>query len=72
MARFIAQVSQTVGKMTKLTLLLERSETLPVPSSTVPFRQDPDFVDRGSLLDEILEKAAPGARLALVGLGGVG
>jgi len=39
----------------------------------VPFRRDPDYVDRGSLLDEIYEKGTtPGARIALVGLGGMG
>ncbi|KAJ5494842.1 P-loop containing nucleoside triphosphate hydrolase protein [Penicillium fimorum] len=51
----------------------ERPETPPPPLSTVPFPRDPDFVDRGSLLDQIFEKeATPGARIALVGLGGVG
>ncbi|KAJ5730155.1 P-loop containing nucleoside triphosphate hydrolase protein [Penicillium malachiteum] len=52
---------------------LERPETPPPPLSTVPFRRDPDFIDRGSLLDQIQEKASTqGARIALVGLGGVG
>uniref|UniRef100_A0A093V5K8 Kinesin light chain n=1 Tax=Talaromyces marneffei PM1 TaxID=1077442 RepID=A0A093V5K8_TALMA len=51
----------------------ERPETPPPPSSTVPFRRDPDFVDRGTLLDRILEKgSASPSRIALVGLGGVG
>ncbi|KAJ6102772.1 P-loop containing nucleoside triphosphate hydrolase protein [Penicillium sp. IBT 16267x] len=51
----------------------ERPETPPPPLSTVPFRRDPDFVDRGVILDQIQEKGStPGARLALVGLGGVG
>ncbi|OJI99265.1 hypothetical protein ASPVEDRAFT_80884 [Aspergillus versicolor CBS 583.65] len=51
----------------------ERSETPPNPLSTVPFRRDPDFVDRGTLLDQIDEKGSePGSRIALVGLGGVG
>ncbi|KAF2865795.1 hypothetical protein BDV95DRAFT_506340, partial [Massariosphaeria phaeospora] len=36
-------------------------------------RRDPDFVDRGTLLDQIRERcAAPASRVALVGLGGVG
>ncbi|KAF2818262.1 hypothetical protein CC86DRAFT_309553, partial [Ophiobolus disseminans] len=43
------------------------------PSCFVPFRRDPDFVDRGTLLDQIRERcAAPASRVALVGLGGVG
>ncbi|KAJ5781257.1 hypothetical protein N7457_006417 [Penicillium paradoxum] len=43
------------------------------PLSTVPFRRDSDFVDRGTLLDEIYEKGnTPSARIALVGLGCVG
>ncbi|KAJ6151109.1 P-loop containing nucleoside triphosphate hydrolase protein [Penicillium chermesinum] len=51
----------------------ERPKTPPTPLSTVPFRRDPDFVDRGTLLDEIDEKAVhPGARVGLVGIGGVG
>ena len=52
---------------------LERPETPPKPSSNVPFRRDPDFVDRGTLLSQIHERcAAPASRIALVGLGGVG
>ncbi|PYH80994.1 TPR-like protein [Aspergillus uvarum CBS 121591] len=51
----------------------ERPETPPHPLSTVPFRRDPDFVDRGTLLDQIREKCSvPASRIALVGLGGVG
>ncbi|KAJ5659052.1 Tetratricopeptide-like helical [Penicillium longicatenatum] len=51
----------------------ERPETPPLPLSTVPFRRDRDYVDRGTLPDEIYEKGTtPGARIALVGLGGVG
>ncbi|RHZ73115.1 hypothetical protein CDV55_108323 [Aspergillus turcosus] len=51
----------------------ERPETPPSPLSTVPFRRDPDFVERGTLLDQIQEKClAPASRIALVGLGGVG
>lgn len=51
----------------------ERPETPPPPVSTVPFRRDPDFIDRGTLLDQIQEKGSTqGARIALVGLGGVG
>ncbi|KAJ6018135.1 P-loop containing nucleoside triphosphate hydrolase protein [Penicillium sp. IBT 35674x] len=51
----------------------ERPETPPAPLSTVPFRRDPDYVGRGTLLDQIYEKGTtPSARIALVGLGGVG
>ena len=47
--------------------------TLPDPSSSIPFRRDPDFVDRGAILDQIHQKCAlPASRTALVGLGGVG
>ena len=45
----------------------------PNPLSTVPFPRDPDYIHRGSLIDEIHEKlSVPAARVALVGLGGVG
>ncbi|CAI7641648.1 unnamed protein product [Penicillium pancosmium] len=51
----------------------ERPETPPAPLSTVPFRRDPDFVSRDSLLDQIHKKiSVPGSRIALVGVGGVG
>lgn len=43
------------------------------PFSTVPFAQDPDFVERPEILAWVRDKCAgPGARAALVGLGGVG
>ncbi|KAE8550227.1 hypothetical protein EYB25_006448 [Talaromyces marneffei] len=66
--------SGTIGPITiENHLPPERPETPPPPSSTVPFRRDPDFVDRGTLLDRILEKgSASPSRIALVGLGGVG
>lgn len=46
-----------------------------VPFSTVPFPPDPDFVDRPEILKWLHEERArvkAGARVALVGLGGVG
>lgn len=50
----------------------EASSTKPNPFSTVPFRRDPDFVDR-DILAEVGEKCwKPASRVALVGLGGVG
>ncbi|KAF2820766.1 hypothetical protein CC86DRAFT_238426, partial [Ophiobolus disseminans] len=43
------------------------------PFSTVPFAPDPDFVDRPEIVAWVRDKCAgPGARAALVGLGGVG
>jgi hypothetical protein len=43
------------------------------PFSTVPFPPDPSFVDRPDILNWVSERlASPGARVALVGLGGIG
>ncbi|KAF2818103.1 hypothetical protein CC86DRAFT_414212 [Ophiobolus disseminans] len=43
------------------------------PFSAVPFAPDPDFVDRPEILAWVRDKCAnPGARAALVGVGGVG
>ncbi|KAK2764263.1 hypothetical protein FQN54_008955 [Arachnomyces sp. PD_36] len=51
----------------------ERPETPPSPLSIVPFRRDPDFINRGTILDQIHEKCSqPASRIALLGLGGVG
>lgn len=51
----------------------ERPETPPEPFSNVPFPRDPDFVDRVAITDSIERKLVrPAARVALVGLGGVG
>jgi hypothetical protein len=51
----------------------EQREVPQSPSSTVPFGPDSDFINRGSLLDQVHEKcAAPAGRIALVGVGGVG
>ncbi|MCJ1471355.1 hypothetical protein MMC07_010003, partial [Pseudocyphellaria aurata] len=45
----------------------------PKPSSTVPFRRDPDFVECGDILAQIDTRLSlPASRVALVGLGGVG
>jgi Heterokaryon incompatibility protein (HET) len=51
----------------------------PLPSSTVPFRRDVDFIDRRAsqdgrtLLEQIEEQCGvPAARVALVGIGGAG
>ncbi|PQE27702.1 hypothetical protein CJF32_00011229 [Rutstroemia sp. NJR-2017a WRK4] len=51
----------------------ERSETPPNPSIVIPFGRDTDFVERGTILDQIYQKCTvSGSRTALVGLGGVG
>ncbi|KAK3690585.1 hypothetical protein B0T22DRAFT_491771 [Podospora appendiculata] len=48
-------------------------ETPPQPFATIPFSRDLDFVNRGDILDQIDERCSkPAARVALVGLGGVG
>lgn len=50
-----------------------RPETSLTPSLFIPFGRDSDFVDRGTILDQIHERCdTPGSRTALVGLGGVG
>jgi hypothetical protein len=52
--------------------LIDRTLPRLTPSSTVPFRRDPHFVDR-KILAEIHSKSQQSAsRVALVGLGGVG
>ncbi|KAF2239753.1 TPR-like protein [Viridothelium virens] len=43
-----------------------------IPSSTVPFRRDPHFVDRQILAEVDCRSRQLASRLALVGLGGVG
>ncbi|TKA78941.1 hypothetical protein B0A55_09240 [Friedmanniomyces simplex] len=51
----------------------ERPETPPKPSSNVPFRRDPHYVERATLTDQLRAKLlVPAGRAALVGLGGVG
>ncbi|KAK3688933.1 hypothetical protein B0T22DRAFT_512886 [Podospora appendiculata] len=51
----------------------DRPETPPKPFATIPFSRDPDFVNRGNIVDQIDERCSkPAARVALVGLGGVG
>jgi len=60
----------------------KQHNTLPKPVSTVPFGRDPEFIDRGSILDEIdrrfydissdKRKSYSTSEIALVGLGGVG
>ncbi|RFU31203.1 Nucleoside-triphosphate phosphatase, partial [Scytalidium lignicola] len=50
-----------------------RPETPPSPTCTVPFRRDPDFIGRATILDQIHQRCTVlGSWTALVGLGGVG
>ncbi|KAL7958560.1 TPR-like protein [Trichoderma compactum] len=52
---------------------MERRETQPQPVPLIPFSRDPDFVNRGDILDRISARCLePAGRVALVGLGGVG
>ncbi|KAJ6050146.1 hypothetical protein N7444_006862 [Penicillium canescens] len=69
-----AQIGNNYGTFTaEFRLPTERPDTPPSPVSTVPFRRDPDFVSRDTLLDQIHEKGSiAGSRVALVGLGVVG
>ncbi|KAJ5667462.1 hypothetical protein N7507_003326 [Penicillium longicatenatum] len=67
------QVAYNSGQINHYVSPPERAQTPPEPHSTVPFSRNPDFVDRGTLLEDIHEKcSAPDARIALVGMGGVG
>ena len=50
----------------------ERPSSPVKPFSNVPFAQDPDYIDRASISNELQHRLLPGARLALVGLGGAG
>ncbi|OAT06341.1 kinesin light chain [Blastomyces gilchristii SLH14081] len=51
---------------------LGQPKTPPSPLSTVPFRRDPGFIDRGTVLDQMQEKCSrPASIIALVGLSSV-
>ncbi|KAI9767614.1 MAG: hypothetical protein M1839_004471 [Geoglossum umbratile] len=50
----------------------DRTLPRPAPSSTVPFRRDPHFVDREILAEIDCKSQQSASRVALVGLGGVG
>jgi len=52
--------------------LADQNPSCPAASSTVPFRRDPDFIDRNVLVDIKEKLREPAARVAIVGLGGVG
>jgi hypothetical protein len=53
-------------------MLSDSPSIRPIPSSTVPFRRDRDFVHRDALSEIQRKCLQPAARVALVGLGGVG
>ncbi|KAL8364519.1 hypothetical protein RB595_003682 [Gaeumannomyces hyphopodioides] len=67
-------VGQIFGTMnTEIHLPPERPETPPQPFATIPFSRDPDFVNRGDILDQLRQRCfEPAGRVALVGLGGIG
>jgi hypothetical protein len=75
-------LNEVVGYFEQVQITSKYQETPPEPVSTVPFNRDPDFIDRGTLLDEINVRLSKwssdrkypnsGLRIALVGLGGVG
>ncbi|KAL8364648.1 hypothetical protein RB595_003771 [Gaeumannomyces hyphopodioides] len=68
------QVGQNHGTMNiEIHLPPDRPETPPQPFATIPFSRDPDFVDRGDILDQLRQRCCqPAGRVALVGLGGIG
>jgi hypothetical protein len=54
-------------------VLTEAVSLDPVPCAIIPFQRDPDYVPRSFLIDQVRQKLSlPEARVALVGLGGVG
>ena len=45
----------------------------PIPCAIIPFRRDPDYIPRTFLVDQLRQRLSlPEAKVALVGLGGVG
>ncbi|OIW25508.1 hypothetical protein CONLIGDRAFT_684069 [Coniochaeta ligniaria NRRL 30616] len=50
-----------------------QTPTPPPPCANIPFSRDSDFVERGEILDQVDKRCSePAARVALVGLCGVG
>ena len=69
----ILVLHQTTQALSKLSVTPPTPPTLPCPSSNIPFGRDPDFVNRGAIVDQLYRKCAlPASRTVLVGLGGVG
>ncbi|CAK1368378.1 unnamed protein product [Cercospora beticola] len=52
--------------------LMDADAARPKPSMNVPFRREPGFIPRPTLAAQVEARLAPAARVALVGLGGVG
>lgn len=72
-SNFGLQIGHNYGESNVHFHLPPAREERPPPLAMVPFGRDPDFVDPGSLVDRLHELSSkPSARLALVGLGGVG
>jgi hypothetical protein len=72
--RFLAKARKAESGHKQLPLPTGASpSTRAGPSSNIPFRRDADFVERGTLLDDMREKLGGCAgRAVLVGLGGAG
>lgn len=69
-----SQLGQNFGTISNNFMLTsDKSESLPIPTHTLPFCRDSDFVNRGDLLNQIEAKCScPASQTALVGLGGIG
>ncbi|KAL7946163.1 P-loop containing nucleoside triphosphate hydrolase protein [Trichoderma barbatum] len=68
-----SQVGLNNGTINNEFRIIEQLETPPQPFPSIPFRRDPDFINRGDYLDQISRCCSESAgRVALVGLGGVG
>ena len=61
-----------IGNDADTSLSLSVLESKPRPCSTVPFRRDDNFIYRDTLDKIHVRCTQPAARVALVGLGGVG
>lgn len=78
----VVKQNQEIVEVIKCQATSKQQNTLPKPVSTVPFGRDQEFVDRGSIMDEIdrrfhdissdKRKSYSTSKIALVGLGGVG
>ncbi|KAI9855044.1 MAG: hypothetical protein M1813_000588, partial [Trichoglossum hirsutum] len=69
---YIQTLTYHAAASSTLRPLADRTLPRPAPSSTVPFRRDPHFVDREILAEIDCKSQQPASRVALVGLGGVG
>ncbi|OCL02771.1 TPR-like protein [Glonium stellatum] len=69
---YIQTLTYHAATSSTLRPLADRTLSRPAPSSTVPFRRDPHFVDREILAEIDAKSQKSASRVALVGLGGVG